>query len=120
MGQITINTPQGPALVDIEGDTISPEELERLRELAPPSEGETFDYTVISPSPSLEESLPSVAPQKTDQIVNEIENNSLRFQVARMDNDEEKAGLLTQLLGEGTFERDRDWETILLMTGLVI
>ncbi len=47
MGQITINTPQGPALVDIAGDTITQEELARLRELAPPAEGETLDYTVV-------------------------------------------------------------------------
>jgi hypothetical protein len=54
MGQITINTPQGPAIVDIAGDTISQDELNRLRELAPPTEGEVFEYTVIKDDPAPE------------------------------------------------------------------
>ena len=98
MGQITINTPQGPALVDIAADTISQDELNRLRELAPPPEGETFDYTVVKAE------APEEAPE-VEEIDGEIKSNSLRFQVARGDDDEEKAGVLTELLGEGTFER---------------
>ena len=100
MGQITINTPQGPAIVDIAGDTISQDELNRLRELAPPTEGEVFEYTVIKDDPA-----PEPEPEPEPEIDGEIEDNSLRFQVARGDDDEEKAVVLTELLGDGTFER---------------
>ena len=104
MGQITINTPQGLALVDIAGDTITEEELARLRELAPPAEGETFNYTVVE-TPA-EEAPQAEAPQpEAEPIDGEIEDISFRYQVARMDNDEEKTNLLNQLLGQGTFER---------------
>ena len=98
MGRITINTPQGPATVDIAGDTISSEELDRLRQLAPAQQGQTFDYSVISSTPT----EPVAEPEKID---GEIKNNSLRYQVARGDNDQDKALVLTELLGEGTFER---------------
>ena len=100
MGRITINTPQGPATVDIAGDTISSEELDRLRQLAPAQQGQTFDYSVISSTPT--EAEPVAEPEKID---GEIKNNSLRYQVARGDDDNEKALVLTELLGEGTFER---------------
>ena len=98
MGRITINTPQGPATVDIAGDTISSEELDRLRQLAPAQQGQTFDYSVVSSTPT----EPVAEPEKID---GEIKNNSLRYQVARGDNDQDKALVLTELLGEGTFER---------------
>ena len=104
MGQITINTPQGPALVYIEGDTISSEELDRLRKLAPPPEGETFDYTVVETDTTEDTSEPAPA-APTEEIDGEITNDSLRYQVARGDDDEERAGVLAELLGEGTFER---------------
>ena len=109
MGQITINTPQGPALVDIAGDTITQEELARLRELAPPAEGETFDYTVVETpvveTPVVETPRTETPQPETAPIDGEIEDISFRYQVARMDNDEEKTNLLNQLLGQGTFER---------------
>ena len=100
MGQITINTPQGPAIVDIAGDTISEEELKRLQELAPPPEGETFDYSVVG---AVETAVETAA--EVEEVDGEIKNKSLRYQVARGDDDEEKAKVLTELLGEGTFER---------------
>ena len=62
MGRITINTPQGPATVDIAGDTISSEELDRLRQLAPAQRGQTFDYSVISSTPTVVE--PVAEPEK--------------------------------------------------------
>ena len=71
MGQITINTPQGPALVYIEGDTISSEELDRLRKLAPPPEGETFDYTVVETDTTEDTSEPAPA-APTEEIDGEI------------------------------------------------
>jgi hypothetical protein len=102
MGQITINTPQGPALVDIAGDTITEDELNRLREMAPPPEGETFEYTVVGGSSASPESKPT---PEVEEIDGEIRSNSLRYQVARGDDDDDKALVLTELLGEGTFER---------------
>jgi hypothetical protein len=95
MGQITINTPQGLATVDIEGDTITDEELERLRKLAPPPPGETFNYTVVEEKAKVE----------PETITGEIKDAFLRYEVGRMDDDNEKENLLSIKFGEDTVER---------------
>ena len=46
MAIVTINTPQGPLRVDIEGMSPSEEEMEIIRENAPAPDGEEFDYTL--------------------------------------------------------------------------
>ena len=99
MSTILINTPQGVAEVTIAGNTPTQEELDRLRQLAPPDDPVVgFDYSMVEEEVEEE-------PEKPDLPTEEIENASLRYQVGRMDDDEEKANLLTQMLGEGTFER---------------
>ena len=102
MGRIRINTPQGIATVDIEGDTISADELDRLRQLAPPEAGETFDYTVVEDETVTEET-PAPEPEP-ELITGEVRDTLLRLEIGRMDDDEEKANLLTIKLGEGTVE----------------
>ena len=102
MGRIRINTPQGIATVDIEGDTISAGELDRLRQLAPTEAGETFDYTVVEDEMVTEET-PAPEPEP-ELITGEVRDTLLRLEVGRMDTDEEKANLLTINLGEGTVE----------------
>ena len=96
MGQVRVDTPKGIYTVQIEGDAITPDELARLREGVPPPQGETFDYKVIQdPSPTPED----------DNIDGEVKDLSLRYESGRMDNPEEKAGLLVKRLGAGTFEQ---------------
>ena len=52
MGQITIDTPQGPKTGIIAGDTPTEQEINQIKELYPSSEGESFNYKVITASPS--------------------------------------------------------------------
>ena len=97
MGIINITTPEGIRNVRISGDTPTEEEMIKIREAFPNATGEDFNYTITGQSETQTETPP--AP------VGEVEDSWLRFQLARMDDDEEKQNLLNQLLGVGTSER---------------
>ena len=117
MGQISIMTPLGVKTGVIKGDVPTEEELIKIREMFPSPDGSSFDYRVLkgrtfgpdnpvvssdrveSPSVKAEEPKPVVLP------MGEVEDSWLRFQLGRMDNDEEKQNLLNNLLGEGTSEK---------------
>tara|TARA_R100000544_G_C2227131_1_gene61588 strand:+ start:1637 stop:4999 length:3363 start_codon:yes stop_codon:yes gene_type:complete len=98
MSVISISTPEGLKKVRISGDTPTPEELGKIQEAYPDSSGQGFSYDITGQSETVEqETLP--------EPVGEAQSGKLRFQLGRMDNDEEKQNLLNQLLGEGTTER---------------
>ena len=117
MGQISINTPQGIKTGRIAGDVPTEEELNRIKQMFPATEGEPFDYSITqqfgpdSPLMTPEEIAQSgqtPVPQVSESIpepVGEVEDSWLRFQIGRMDTDEERQNLLNQLLGEGASER---------------
>jgi len=98
MAVISVNTPSGVKRVMIAGDTPTDAELDRLRSRFP--DDPDFSYDVVAEQQPEEETATIV-----DEPDSEIESSSLRYQYGRMDTDEERAGLLTRLLGEGTFER---------------
>jgi len=113
MGQISINTPDGVKTGLIDGETPTAEDLDRIRKAFPAPAGETFDYSLVLPgfSPSQRGLIakapveaPVEAPDPT-RPVGEVDSSWLRFQLGRMDIDEEKQNLLNQLLGVGTSER---------------
>ena len=98
MSVISIKTPNGLKRVRISGDVPTSDELDKIKQAYPDSSGQGFNYDIIGQSETMEqETLP--------EPVGEAQSAKLRFQVARMDNDEEKQNLLNQLLGEGTTER---------------
>ena len=112
MGQISINTPQGTKIGRIAGDVPTEDELNRIKQLFPATEGEPFDYSItqqVAPdSPAILQDAQTPASQVTEPLpdpVGEVEDSWLRFQVGRMDTDEERQNLLNQLLGEGASER---------------
>ena len=98
MAVITINTPEGLKKVRITGDSPTEEELGKIIEAFPNSSQEEFDYSIVSKSETVTEEVPP-------EPVGEVEDSWLRFQLGRMDTDEERQNLLNQLLGEGTSER---------------
>jgi hypothetical protein len=117
MGQISIDTPQGTKTGRIAGDVPTEDELNRIKQMFPATEGEPFDYSTVqqfgpdSPLMTPDEisqygqpSVPQVA-EPPPEPVGEVEDSWLRYQLARMDDDEEKQNLLNQLLGEGTSVR---------------
>ena len=113
MGQITIDTPQGPKTGIIAGDTPTEQEINQIKELYPSSEGESFNYKVITASPSSQprtENPDEVRIRKQEtttpsEPVGEVTDNYFRFLLGRMDDDEEKQNLLNKLLGVGASER---------------
>ena len=118
MGQITIDTPQGPKTGIIAGDTPTEQEINKIKELYPSSEGESFNYKVIKGGPT---QLWGSKTENPDEVrireketttpsapVGEVEDTYFRFLLGRMDTDEEKQNLLNQLLGAGTSERVAD------------
>ena len=127
MGQITIDTPQGPKTGIIAGNTPTEQEINKIKELYPASEGESFNYRVITADPSsqprtknpdevritggLTTYSPPFTPAKEQETttpsapVGEVTDSYFRFLLGRMDDDEEKQNLLNQLLGVGTSER---------------
>ena len=107
MVEIVVQTPQGPKRGIIQGDSPTAEELGMIKQLFPSSEGETFDYSFTSQSDpvlpaSSGTSLAPDEPVPSPEPVGEVEDSWLRFQVGRMDTDEERQNLLNQLLGQGT------------------
>jgi hypothetical protein len=118
MAIVTINTPRGPLKVDIEGMSPSEEEMEIIKENVPAPDGEEFDYTLsdedadklsgMGNAPSVE--VPQVN-QPTAEVsvpspeIGEIENRGFRVQYGRADTDAERELFLTDVLGEGSFEK---------------
>ena len=112
MGRIVIQTPQGPKTGQIKGSVPTNEELNKIKEMFPAEKGDVFNYsfTLLEDSPASSSVSPapvpspevSPAPVPSPEIEEEVENLFLRYQVGRMDNDEEKQNLLNQLLGQGT------------------
>ena len=98
MGVININTPEGVIPVKIAGDTPTEEELDRLRKLSPSDTDEPFDYSVVTEEVKVDEPV-------VEDPEGEVTDTWLRYQLARMDNDEEKQNLLNKLLGEGSSRR---------------
>ena len=96
MGVININTPQGLKRVRITGDAPTDEEMGKIREAYPDASEQGFDYSLVTETEVTE--TPS-------EPTGEVEDSLLRYQLGRMDTDEEKQNLLNQLLGERTSER---------------
>ena len=96
MGIININTPQGLKRVRITGDAPTDEEMGKIREAYPDASGQGFDYSLVTETEVTE--TPS-------EPTGEVEDSLLRYQLGRMDTDEEKQNLLNHLLGQGTSER---------------
>ena len=113
MGQINISTPQGMKTGLIAGDVPTEDELNRIKQMFPVAEGETFDYSVgreFGPENPYyaQERVRDPVPEEDlvlPEPVGEVEDSWLRFQLGRMDTDEEKQNLLNQLVGEGTSAR---------------
>ena len=119
MAIVTINTPQGPLRVDIEGMSPSEEEMEIIRENAPAPDGEEFDYTLsdedsdklsgMGNAPEIEDAptqpVPTQEVKSAQPEMGEVENVNFRFSFNRMDNDSEKIGWLTENLGPDTFKK---------------
>jgi hypothetical protein len=104
MGRIRIATPQGIATVDIEGDTPTQDELDRLRQLAPPEDPAVgFDYRVVADETPTETAVAEA--ETVEEPDGEVKDTLLRYMTGRMDTDEEKQNLLNQLLGEGASRR---------------
>lgn len=101
MGVININTPQGLKRVRITGDSPTDEEMGKIREAYPDASGQGFDYSLVTESPS----EPTGVTEAPSEPTGEVEDSLLRYQLGRMDTDEEKQNLLNHLLGEGTSER---------------
>ncbi|MAF79601.1 hypothetical protein CL629_00800 [bacterium] len=102
MALISVNTPQGVQHGRIAGDTPTEEEWEKIKEHFPAAQGQEFEYTVAGRpviEEEVEESLSEVLPDR------EVKSTSLRYQVGRMDTDEEKHNLLNQLLGTDAIEK---------------
>ena len=107
MVEIVIQTPQGPKTGNIQGDTPTAEELNKIKKLFPAAEGESFDYSFtrqFGPGSPMSSSVSEVPTEivPSPEPVGEVEDSWLRFQVGRMDTDEERQNLLNQLLGQGT------------------
>ena len=98
MSVISINTPEGLKRVRISGDAPTAEEMDKIRQAYPDASGQSFNYAITAQSEA-------ASPQAPPEPVGEIESAKLRFQLGRMDTDEEKQNLLNVLLGEGTSER---------------
>ena len=96
MGIININTPQGLKRVRITGDAPTDEEMGKIREAYPDASEQGFDYSLVTETEVTE--TPS-------EPTGEVEDSLLRYQLGRMDTDEEKQNLLNHLLGQGTSER---------------
>jgi len=107
MAVISVNTPSGVKRVMIAGDTPTDAELDRLRSRFP--DDPDFSYDVVAKQQPASEDVNIDPVEETATVVDEpdseIESSSLRYQYGHMETDEERAGLLTRLLGEGTFER---------------
>lgn len=115
MGQISIMTPLGVKTGAIKGDVPTEEELIKIKEMFPSSDGSSFDYKVLggrtfgpdNPVDATDTTISNTVTteKQLPKPVGEVEDSFLRFQLGRMDNDEEKQNLLNQLLGSGTSEK---------------
>ena len=101
MGVININTPQGLKRVRITGDSPTDEEMGKIREAYPDASEQGFDYSLVTETEVTETEVT----ETPSEPIGEVEDPLLRFQLGRMDTDEEKQNLLNQILGVGTSER---------------
>tara|TARA_R110000851_G_scaffold2686_5_gene10899 strand:- start:427 stop:3891 length:3465 start_codon:yes stop_codon:yes gene_type:complete len=113
MGIVNIMTPKGPVEVTIAGDTPTDEEMNNIRNFAPPDNpDEGFDYRLIdknvgpgmgntSPPPDQGTQTPEPAPQEVrpSTEMGEIEDYTYRYNLGRQDNLKEKRNFLTDTLG---------------------
>ena len=114
---ISINTPQGIKRVRIAGDSLTEEDLKKIKKAFPQEKVEgqlVFDPDLYRPLSKEEaqrfqaeekEKVEAEEPVVEDIPDKEIENSWLRFQLGRMDDDEERLNFLNIKLGEGATER---------------
>ena len=97
MGQIQINTPEGPQILNIAGDEPSPEELETARQQFF-SESTATETTEEVEVPTVTESKVPRGP--TDP--GEVTSSGFRWRFGKADNREGKMRVIEETFGEGS------------------
>ena len=107
MATIQIKTPKGVVEATIAGDTISEDELVKLKRMFP-SDDESFEYETLSSGQVTEEEVTEEETPELEPIEGEVEDNWLRFNTGRADTSDERQKVLNAYLGEGTSEQVGD------------
>ena len=101
MAVIQIKTPKGVVQATIAGNTISGDELVKLKEMFP-SDNESFEYETLSSDQAPEDETIEPETIEPETIEGEVKDNWLRFNTGRADDSDEKQKVLNEYLGEGT------------------